>query len=126
MHSISADYYTGITSDRKSLGEVTVNGDYTILAKQNDVDAYLVFDDKNLTIEYLYHDEIINPRGLNSSISLLIKEFHKGNPQLHISLARLNNGKIQIFDGQHKAVAQIMLGVRELIPTLEPIDWKTK
>ena len=24
-------------------------------------------------IEYLYHDEIINPRGLNSSISLLIK-----------------------------------------------------
>ncbi len=66
-------------------------------------------------IEYLYHDEIINPRGLNSSISLLIKEFHKGNPQLHISLARLNDEKIQIFDGQHKAVAQIMLGVRELI-----------
>lgn len=66
-------------------------------------------------IEYLYHDEIINPRGLNSSISLLIKEFHKGNPQLHISLARLNEGKIHIFDGQHKAVAQIMLGVRELI-----------
>ena len=66
-------------------------------------------------IEYLYHDEIINPRGLNSSISLLIKEFHKGNPQLHISLARLSDGRIQIFDGQHKAAAQIMLGVRELI-----------
>ena len=66
-------------------------------------------------IEYLFHDEIINPRGLNSSISLLIKEFHKGNPLLHISLARTDNGRILIFDGQHKAVAQIMLGVRDLL-----------
>lgn len=66
-------------------------------------------------IEYLYHDEIINPRGINSSISLLIKEFHKPNPQLHLSLARIVNDKIMIFDGQHKAVAQLMLGVKELV-----------
>lgn len=66
-------------------------------------------------IEYIYHDEIINPRGINNSISKLIKEFDKGNPQLHLSLARIDNGKIKIFDGQHKAVAQIMLGVRELV-----------
>ena len=72
----------------------------------------------NVPIEYLYHDEIINPRGLNSSISLLIKEFHKGNPQLHLSLARIDNGKIKIFDGQHKAVAQIMLGAKELVVRL--------
>ena len=69
-------------------------------------------------IEYLYHDEIINPRGINSSISLLIKEFHKGNPQLHMGLARIDDNKIKIFDGQHKAVAQIMLGTRELIVRL--------
>lgn len=67
-----------------------------------------------MPIEYIYHDEIINPRGINNSISLLIKEFYKPNPQLHLSLARIDNGKIKIFDGQHKAVAQIMLGVREL------------
>ncbi len=66
-------------------------------------------------IQYLYHDEIINPRGINSSIGLLVKEFHKGNPQLHISLARLDEGKIKIFDGQHKAVAQIMLGTKALL-----------
>ncbi len=66
-------------------------------------------------IEYLHHDKQINPRGLNSSISLLIKEFHKGNPQLHIGLARLSGGKIMLFDGQHKAVAQILLGTRELL-----------
>ena len=69
-------------------------------------------------IQYLYHDEIINPRGINSSIRLLIKEFHKGNPQLHISLARLDNGKIKVFDGQHKAVAQIMLGTKQLLVRL--------
>lgn len=69
-------------------------------------------------LQYLYHDEIINPRGINSSIGLLIKEFHKGNPQLHISLARLDSNKIKIFDGQHKAVAQIMLGTRKLLVRL--------
>lgn len=69
-------------------------------------------------IEYLYHDEIINPRGINSSIGLLIKEFHKGNPQLHISIARLDGNRIMVFDGQHKAVAQIMLGTRELLVRL--------
>ena len=66
-------------------------------------------------ISYIYHDEIINPRGINSSISLLIKEFHKTNPQLHMSLGRISDNKILIFDGQHKAVAQIMLGVKELV-----------
>lgn len=69
-------------------------------------------------IEYLYHDEAINPRGINSSISLLIKEFHKPNPQLHLSLARIENGKIKIFDGQHKAVAQLMLGVQKIVVRL--------
>ncbi len=72
----------------------------------------------SVPIEYLYHDEMINPRGINSSISLLIKEFYKPNPQLHLSLARLDDGKIKIFDGQHKAVAQIMLGVKRIVVRL--------
>ena len=72
----------------------------------------------SVPIEYLYHDDKINPRGINSSISLLIKEFHKPNPQLHLSLARIDDGKIKIFDGQHKAVAQIMLGVRNVVVRL--------
>lgn len=69
----------------------------------------------SVPLEYLYHDEIINPRGINRSIGLLIKEFHKPNPQLHLTLARIDDGKIRIFDGQHKAVAQIMLGVRSIL-----------
>jgi len=66
-------------------------------------------------IEYVFHDELINPRGINSSISQLIKEFERGNPQLHLSLARIDNSKLKIFDGQHKAVAQILLGNKKLL-----------
>ncbi len=69
----------------------------------------------NLPIEYIHHDQKINPRGLNSSISLLVKEFEKGNPQLHLSLARIENNKVLLFDGQHKAVAQILLGQRNIL-----------
>lgn len=66
-------------------------------------------------IEYLFHDKIINPRGINRSIGKLIKEFEKRNPQLHLSLARINKGKLQIFDGQHKAIAQILLGTKKMV-----------
>lgn len=69
----------------------------------------------NVPLAYIYHDDVVNPRGINSSISLLIKEFHKPNPQLHISLARIDDNKIKIFDGQHKVVAQIMLGVESIL-----------
>jgi len=66
-------------------------------------------------IEYLFHDEIINPRGINNSIGKLIKEFDKKNPQLHLSLARLDNRRLKLFDGQHKAVAQILLGTKKFV-----------
>lgn len=69
----------------------------------------------SVPLEYLFHDKIINPRGINSSIGLLIKEFYKTNPQLHLSLARIDDNKIKIFDGQHKAVAQLMLGVKKIL-----------
>ena len=72
----------------------------------------------NVPLAYIFHDDVINPRGINSSISLLIKEFHKPNPQLHLSLARIDENKIKIFDGQHKAVAQIMLGVKSIVVRL--------
>lgn len=90
---------------------------------ENDVISSSVFLDQlskekscfiEIPVEYLFHDEIINPRGINNSVSKLIKEFEKGNPQLHLSLARIDGGRVKIFDGQHKAVAQIILGVRKL------------
>lgn len=72
-----------------------------------------------LPIQYLHHDEDINPRPISSNIYKLLEEFYKGNPQLHISLGYIetynaNECEVKLFDGQHKAAAQIMLGAKEI------------
>ncbi len=76
-----------------------------------------------IPISYIYHDEKINPRALNASVSKLVKEFYLKNPQLHVSLSRLeeaNDGSKHtlIFDGQHKATAQLLLGADQLLTRL--------
>jgi len=73
-----------------------------------------------IPIQYLYHDDRINPRAVGGSLNGLVDEFHKKRPQLHVALAwaELSEGqtktKLGVFDGQHKATAQVLLGVREL------------
>lgn len=70
-----------------------------------------------LPLEYLYHDDRINPRAVGDRVRYLVEEFLAGRPQLHISLAwaSIEDGLLRpkIFDGQHKIVAQMLLGVRE-------------
>lgn len=73
----------------------------------------------HLPIEYLFHDDTINPRSIGQNIGKLVEEFFQKRPQLHISLAWINlsNGAsthVKVFDGQHKAAAQILLGTRTL------------
>lgn len=68
-----------------------------------------------LPIEYIFHDDVLNPRTLNASVTKLVEEFYFGNPQLHSCLATIKDGKVSIFDGQHKAVAQVVLGVKTLL-----------
>lgn len=70
-------------------------------------------------LEYLHHDDRINPRSIGSNIRGLIEEFLEKRPQLHVALAWWapdddGAGPVKVFDGQHKAAAQILLGVREL------------
>jgi hypothetical protein len=72
-----------------------------------------------LPLEYVFHDDKINPRSIGSNISKLIDEFYGKNPQLHISLGWIDisensETKVKIFDGQHKAAAQVLLGVKEI------------
>jgi len=72
-----------------------------------------------LPLEVLYHDHRINPRSIGSNLRGLLEEFHGGRPQLHVSLAWVHTtgelaGRVHVFDGQHKAAAQILLGVKRL------------
>ncbi len=73
-----------------------------------------------MPITYLNHDDRINPRAIGGSLAGLVEEFFKKRPQLHVSLgwvsldAENNRGRVRIFDGQHKAAAQVLLGVKEL------------
>ena len=70
-----------------------------------------------LPIEYIYHDGSINPRSI-VDLDPFVEEFYRGNPQLLPSLAHLqlaeNPARIMLFDGQHKAAAQLFLGNRHL------------
>jgi hypothetical protein len=69
-------------------------------------------------IEYLAHDAHINPRSIGANISKLVEEFYQKRPQLHVPLAWIKSeggsSSVFVFDGQHKAAAQIMLGVKTL------------
>jgi len=72
-----------------------------------------------IPLEYLHHDDRINPRSIGPNIRGLIEEFLKKRPQLHVGLAwwapgEDGAGAIKVFDGQHKAAAQILLGGRRL------------
>jgi hypothetical protein len=72
-----------------------------------------------LPIEKLYHDGKINPRPIGSNVRGLVEEFFKGRPQLHVALGwiaskELPDAHVNIFDGQHKAAAQILLGTSAL------------
>jgi len=71
-----------------------------------------------MPIEYLHHDDRINPRSIGGSLGRLVEEFHRGRPQLHVSLGWLastpGGSPVKVFDGQHKATAQVLLGVRAL------------
>lgn len=72
-----------------------------------------------LPIEYLFHDDRLNPRGIGNNLRGLVEEFFRGFPQLHVPLAWIDTNeqggtRVRIFDGQHKAAAQILLGIKAL------------
>jgi len=100
-----------------SLSETGDNELYTVPIYRDELSGFQFFFAK-LPIQYLAHDHHINPRSIGPNISKLVEEFHQKRPQLHVPLAWMKSefGKsaIHVFDGQHKAAAQIMLGARAL------------
>lgn len=102
-----------------SFPEIGDNQIYTSQLYSDDLTGDRYFFSK-LPIAYLFHDDRVNPRSIGSSISGLVEEFFKKRPQLHVCLGWTkldgNNGKchLGIFDGQHKAVAQVLLDVEKI------------
>lgn len=100
-----------------SLSELADEGIYTVPVYVDELSGFRYFFAK-LPIQYLAHDDRINPRAIGSNISKLVEEFYQKRPQLHVPLAWLssagNKSAIHVFDGQHKAAAQIMLGAKAL------------
>ena len=100
-----------------SFSETGDNSIYTVPVYEDELSGFRFFFAK-LPIQYLAHDDHINPRSIGPNISKLVEEFHQKRPQLHVPLAwiKSESGKcaIHVFDGQHKAAAQIMLGAAAL------------
>jgi len=100
-----------------SLTELGDNSLSTVPVYQDALSGFRYFFAR-MPIQYLAHDSHINPRSIGANISKLVEEFYQKRPQLHVALAWLDSKEgrsaIHVFDGQHKAAAQIMLGVRNL------------
>lgn len=100
-----------------SFSEIGDNKLYSVPIYKDDMSGFRYFFMK-LPIEYLAHDSRINPRSIGSNISKLVEEFYQKRPQLHVALGWISTQKgkspVHVFDGQHKAAAQIMLGIRHL------------
>lgn len=120
--SNGSQYELPITTDgdtlRYSLPDVGRNAVIALPLHTDDMSGFKYFFAK-LPIEYLHHDEKINPRAIGQNISKLVEEFYHRRPQLHVSLGWIQTSptgrsQVRVFDGQHKAAAQVLLGVRDL------------
>ncbi|MBC7247985.1 MAG: HNH endonuclease [Actinobacteria bacterium] len=103
---------------RYSFSDIGCNDIYETKVFEDDLSGFKYFFGI-FPIEYVFHDDRINPRSIGQNISKLVKEFFLKRPQLHVPLGWIdltNNRKerLKVFDGQHKAAAQVLLGVRKL------------
>ncbi|MDD5659161.1 MAG: HNH endonuclease [Actinomycetota bacterium] len=67
-----------------------------------------------LSIDYIHNDEELQPRPLEMARLFNLYRHLLVNTQLTPSVCRLANHRILLFDGQHKAAAQIWAGRKEI------------
>lgn len=69
-----------------------------------------------ISYEYIVNDfeNGLQPRNIDVKKLLELKENFQNRPQLQPSIARLKNEKILLFDGQHKAAANLLNGAKDL------------
>lgn len=108
---------------RLSEGHIEFNGKVLPVYNQqlNGKDNLYFFDE--IDVEYLENDQDIQLRPLEDKILAMTLHLRK-SIQLLPSLGRLDTAsrKVKIFDGQHKAVAQIIGNRQKAIPCIVFID----
>jgi hypothetical protein len=90
-------------------------------------EKFQLMKDDNLTsfvgmipFNWMYHDNSVNPRSI-ADLEPMIEEFYNGHPQLQPSIAHMEitspsqPSKIMLFDGQHKAAAQLFNNKERLL-----------
>lgn len=105
--------------------EIELNGKRIELHNQKlfgKEDNLYFFDD--IDIDYIENDNLIQLRPLDEDKILPLTLHLRNSVQLLPSIGRLDTkeNKIKIFDGQHKAVAQIVGNEKESIPCIVFID----
>jgi hypothetical protein len=68
-----------------SLSDVGDNKLYTVPVYEDDLGGFRYFFTR-IPVQYLAHDDHINPRSIGANISKLVEEFYQKRPQLHVSL----------------------------------------
>jgi hypothetical protein len=87
--------------------------------------AFTVFPDPILGIPYFYgrvplkwvqndDQEGLQPRVIDYKRLITLREHLKDHPQMAPAVARLLDGSIRLFDGQHKVAAQILNEVQDI------------
>lgn len=122
-----------LSPHRQKVG-VKINNDRLTLAWNEDgkpqSETYQLMDEPGyppvrsfvarLPFTCLHHDHETNPRSI-ADLEPMIEEFYSGYPQLQPSLATLSieggegKAEILVFDGQHKAAAQLYAGKDRLM-----------
>lgn len=114
------EFYPKRYSLKSEISESTIKTSFREKGDVKKLEFPLLVDEVDRTVKsfigmlpftILFHDLTINPRSI-VDLEPMIEEFYNKNPQLLPSLAILdvdNNGdeRILVFDGQHKAAAQL-------------------
>jgi hypothetical protein len=108
----------------KSIHIISQNGNISF-TDGNDTRTFPTFQDPILDVPYFYgrvplkwiqndDQEGLQPRVIDYRRLITLREHLKTHPQMAPAIARLMDGTIRLFDGQHKVAAQILNSVQEI------------
>lgn len=103
----------------------TIQPDTTIIDDGTDKREFTLLFDKILDVQYFYgripikwlendDQEGLQPRVIDYKRLISLRDHLKGHPQLAPSIARLIDGKLKLFDGQHKLAGQVLNNTTEV------------